>query len=65
MTPGTGVHVLGRGHISYIVKMLYFFQKLLKFWRWFRQTQKETQLLSEIEDWLIGKLDKHVGFSTL
>ena len=29
MTPGTGVLVLGRGHISHIVKMHYFFKNLL------------------------------------
>ena len=29
MTPGAGVLVLGRGHISHIVKMLYFFNNLL------------------------------------
>ena len=27
MTLGTGVHVLGRGHISHIVKMHYCFEK--------------------------------------
>ena len=31
MTPGTGVLVLGRGHISHIVKMHYFFKILLLF----------------------------------
>ena len=29
MTPGAGVLVLGRGHISLIVKMHYFFKNLL------------------------------------
>ena len=29
MTPGAGVLVLGRGHISHIVKMYYFFKNLL------------------------------------
>ena len=29
MTPGAGVLVLGRGHISHIVKMRYFFNNLL------------------------------------
>ena len=29
MTPGAGVLVLGRGHISHIVKMHYFFENLL------------------------------------
>ena len=29
MTPGAGVRVLGYGHISYIVKMHYFFKDLL------------------------------------
>ena len=29
MTPGSGVLVLGRGHISHIVKMHYFFKNLL------------------------------------
>ena len=29
MTPGAGVLVLGRGHISHIVKMHYFFKNLL------------------------------------
>ena len=29
MTPGVGVLVLGRGHISHIVKMHYFFKNLL------------------------------------
>ena len=29
MTPGIGVLVLGRGHISHIVKMLNFFKNLL------------------------------------
>ena len=29
MTPGAGVLVLGRGHISHTVKMHYFFQNLL------------------------------------
>ena len=29
MTPGAGVLVLGRGHISNIVKMHYFFKNLL------------------------------------
>ena len=29
MTPGAGVLVLGCGHISYIVKMHYFFKNLL------------------------------------
>ena len=28
MTPGVGVLVLGRGHISHIVKMNYFFKNL-------------------------------------
>ena len=31
MTPGVGVLVLGRGHISHIVKMHYFFKNLLLF----------------------------------
>ena len=31
MTPGTGVLVLGRGHISHILKMHYFFKNLLLF----------------------------------
>ena len=29
MTPGTGVLVLGRGHISHVVKMHYFFKNVL------------------------------------
>ena len=29
MTPRAGVHVLGRGHISHLVKMHYFFKNLL------------------------------------
>ena len=29
MTPGAGVLVLGRGHISYIVKLHYFFKNRL------------------------------------
>ena len=29
MTPGAGVLVLGRGHISHMVKMHYFFKNLL------------------------------------
>ena len=29
MTPGAGVLVLGHGHISHIVKMLYFFKNIL------------------------------------
>ena len=29
MTPGAGVLVLGRGHISHIMKMHYFFKNLL------------------------------------
>ena len=29
ITPGAGVLVLGRGHISHIVKMHYFFKNLL------------------------------------
>ena len=29
MTPGAGVLVLGRGHISHIVKLHYFFKNLL------------------------------------
>ena len=29
MTPGAGILVLGRGHISHIVKMHYFFKNLL------------------------------------
>ena len=29
MTPGAGVLVLGRGHISHLVKMRYFFKNLL------------------------------------
>ena len=29
MTPGAGVLVLGRGHVSHIVKLHYFFKNLL------------------------------------
>ena len=40
MTPGAGVLVLGRGHISHIVKMRYFFKNLLLYsGAWFRQNK--------------------------
>ena len=44
MTPGAGVHVLGRGHISYtcIMQMLYFFKNRLLFFMYqcqFRQSK--------------------------
>ena len=40
MTPGVGVLVLGRGHISHIVKMNYFFEiSLLYSGESFRQTK--------------------------
>ena len=40
MTPGAGVLVLGRGHISHIVKMHYYFKNLLLYSQaWIRQTK--------------------------
>ena len=39
MTPGAGVLVLGRGHISHIVKMHYFFKNLLYSHAYIRQTK--------------------------
>ena len=33
MTPGAGVLVLGRGHISHIMKMHYFFKNLLLYFK--------------------------------
>ena len=33
MTPGAGVLVLGRGHISHIMKMHYFFKNLLLYFQ--------------------------------
>ena len=38
MTPGVGVLVLGRGHISHRVKMHYFFKNLLYSQAWIKQT---------------------------
>ena len=43
ITPGAGGLVPGCDHKSHIVKIHYFFQKLLPyFWGWFRQTQKDS-----------------------
>ena len=40
MTPRAGVLVLGCGHISYIVKMHYYFKNLLLYSQaWIRQTK--------------------------
>ena len=38
MNPGAGVLVLGRGHISHIVKMHYFSKNLLLYSKAYRQT---------------------------
>ena len=34
MTPGAVVHVLGRGHISDIMKMYYFFKNVLLYYQY-------------------------------
>ena len=57
MTPGAGVLVLGLGHISYIVKMHYFFKDLLLyFWGWFRQTQKDGFGEVHVDSYCINRL---------
>ena len=38
MTPGAGVLALGRGHLSHIMKMHYFFKNLLYSHAWIKQT---------------------------
>ena len=48
MTPGAGAFVLGRGHISHIVKMQYFSKNLLlHFQAWVRQTKHEIMMTKE------------------
>ena len=39
MTPGAGVLVLGRGHISHIMKMHYFFKNLLLYFQVIQTTK--------------------------
>ena len=48
MTPEAGVLVLGRGHISHIVKMHYFFNKPFFFTLpWIRQTKYIAMMTKE------------------
>ena len=48
MTPGAGVLVLGRGHISLIVKMHYFFKNLLLYFQaQIRQTKNIVMMTKE------------------
>ena len=48
MTPGAGVLVLGCGHISYIVKMHYFFKHLLLYFQaQNRQTKYRVMMTKE------------------
>ena len=47
MTPGAGDLVLGRCHISHIVKMHYFFKNLLYSLAWIRQTKDIVMMTKE------------------
>ena len=59
MTPGTGVLVLGRGHIIHIVKMHYFFKNILLYsGAWFSQTKHIIMMSKEVSI-------KFVNFMTL
>ena len=49
MNPGTGVHGLGRAHVSYKVKMHYFFKNLLLYFRaWIGQTMYIVMITKEL-----------------
>ena len=47
ITPGAGVLLLGRGHISHIVKMHYFFKNLLYTQAYIRQTKYVVMMTKE------------------
>ena len=51
MTPGAGVLVQGRGHISYIMKMHYFFKNLLVYsGLLFRETKCIVKMTKDDDD---------------
>ena len=47
MTPGAGVLVLGRGHISHTVKMHYFFKNLLLYSQAWNRQSKYTGMMNK------------------
>ena len=47
MTPGAGVLVLGRGHLSHTVKMQYFFLFHLYLWVWIRRIRYTVMMIKE------------------
>ena len=47
MTPRAKILVLGRGHVSHMVKMQYFFRNLLYSLVWIRQTKYIVMMIKE------------------
>ena len=63
MTPWAGVLVLGRGHISHIVKMHYFFKSLLLYSQaYIRQTKYKVMMTKEGSDKIINFRTPGLGF---
>ena len=62
MTPGSGVLVLGCGHISHIVKMHYFFKNLLNSQALIRQTKYEVMMTDEGSTKIVNFMTPGQGF---
>ena len=62
MTPLAGVHVLGRGHISYKMQMHYFFKnRLLYSEHQFRQTKYKVMMTKEGYTLIIDSMPPGLG----
>ena len=62
MTPGSGVLVLGRGHISHIVKLHYFFKNLLLYSQaQIRQTQYKVMMIKEGSTKIVNFMTPRAG----
>ena len=65
MTPGVGVLVLRCGHISYIVKINYFYENLLYPGAWFRQTKCVVMMTREGSTNIVNIMTPEVGVLVL
>ena len=63
MTPGAGVLALGRGHISHVVKMHYFFKNLLLYSQaWIRQTNYIVMMTKKGPTKIVNFMTTGMGF---
>ena len=65
MTPGVGVLVLGRGHISHIEKMHYFFKNLLYSHAYIRQTKYIEMMTKEESTKILNFMTPRAGILVL